>query len=259
MSEMPLIEMTAGDAQVTIDPGAGGRVVQITVAGVDLLVDDRSGGPLTWGCYPMAPWAGRVRHGRFVFAETPVQLPINLEPHAIHGTTFTDSWSVVDAGRDYCELTCDLAWPFGGRAHQHVYLDERGVTLMLGVLATSAPMPAVVGWHPCFRAPQWSSLEFGRMYARDVHHMAVANLVAPKPHPWDDCFVEPLGPLQFRQQQVTVTIDSDCDHWVVYDEQPHLLCIEPQSGPPDAFNIGGATRLAPGELLQRRMSIRWAA
>ncbi|MEY4176348.1 MAG: hypothetical protein RI900_3513, partial [Actinomycetota bacterium] len=45
--------------------------------------------------------------------------------------------------------------------------------------------------------------------------------------------------------------------WVVYDEQPGLLCVEPQSGPPDAFNIGGATRLEPGELLQRTMTIGW--
>jgi aldose 1-epimerase len=44
---------------------------------------------------------------------------------------------------------------------------------------------------------------------------------------------------------------------VVYDEQPGLLCVEPQSGPPDAFNIGGATRLEPGELLQRTMTIGW--
>lgn len=254
-----MIELEAGDARVTIDPDAGGRVAQISVAGVDLLVDDRSGGPLAWGCYPMAPWAGRVRHGTFRFDDAAVRLTINLEPHAIHGTTFTDPWSVADAGRDYCELTCDLRWQFGGRAHQHFHLDEHGLTLMLGVLAVTSAMPAVIGWHPCFRAPQWSAVEFGRMYERDPDHMAIPSLVPPKPGPWDDCFIEPLSPLQFRQRQLTVTVQSDCDHWVVYDEQPHLLCIEPQSGPPDAFTIGGATRLAPGELLQRRMTIRWAS
>ncbi|MEY4339935.1 MAG: hypothetical protein RLZ14_1785 [Actinomycetota bacterium] len=254
-----MIELEAGDARVTIDPDAGGRVAQITVGGVDLLVDERSGGPLTWGCYPMAPWAGRVREGRFRFDDTAVSLPINLAPHAIHGTAFTDSWSVADAGRDYCELACDLRWQFGGRTHQHLHLDEHGLTLMLSVLATTSAMPAVIGWHPCFRAPQWSDLGFARMYTRDQHHIAVPTLVPPKPRPWDDCFLEPLGPLRFRQQHLTVTVDSDCDHWVVYDEQPHLLCIEPQSGPPDAFTIGGAARLEPGALLQRRMTIRWAS
>ncbi len=254
-----MIEMEAGDALATIDPDAGGRVAQLTVAGVDLLIDERSGGPLTWGCYPMAPWAGRVRHGRFHFDERIERLAINLEPHAIHGTTFTDTWSVVDAGRDYCEMTCDLRWQFGGRAHQHLHLDERGLTMLLSVIATSAAMPAVVGWHPCFRAPEWRQLEFGRMYVRDREHIAVPTLTTPKPLPWDDCFVDPVGTLRFGLQHVTVTVDSDCDHWVVYDEQPNLLCVEPQSGPPDAFNIGGATRLEPGEFLQRRMSIRWAA
>ena len=36
---------------------------------------------------------------------------------------------------------------------------------------------------------------------------------------------------------VHVTISSACDHWVVYDEPPHATCVEPQTGPPDAFNI----------------------
>jgi len=34
--------------------------------------------------------------------------------------------------------------------------------------------------------------------------------------------------------------------------------VEPQSGPPDAFNIGGATRLEPGAILQRTMTLTWA-
>jgi aldose 1-epimerase len=44
---------------------------------------------------------------------------------------------------------------------------------------------------------------------------------------------------------------------VVYDEPADITCVEPQSGPPDAFTIGGSTRLEPGELLQRRFSLRW--
>ncbi len=252
-----MIELEAGTAYLTIDAEAGGRLVQLEVAGTKLLKDDRSGGDLTWGSYPMAPWAGRVRHGRFTFDGVEHQLPINLLPHAIHGTTFTMPWEVVDAGRDYCELRCPLTWSFGGTAHQHIALDERGLTCMLSVYAQQQAMPAVVGWHPNFVKPLRTQLDFERMYVRDHEFIAIDQLVEPREHPWDDCFVRPVGPLRMWFPEVTVTVDSDCDHWVVFDMLDDSTAVEPQSGPPDAFTIGGATRLEPGELLQRRMTLAW--
>jgi aldose 1-epimerase len=253
----PRIELEAGDAYVTISPSDGGRIAQIEVGELSLLKDDRSGGPMTWGSYPMVPWAGRVRNGRFGFDNTSHQLPINLAPHAIHGTGFVSDWQVVDAGRDYCELRCDLAWHFGGTAHQHLSLDEHGLACVLSVYALQQPMPAVIGWHPCLRKPLQADLSFDRMYVRDADHIAIDTLVEPKPHPWDDCFAGPISPLRLHYPGLTLTLASDCDHWVVYDEPDDVTCVEPQSGPPDAFNIGGATRLEPGELLQRHMTFRW--
>ena len=29
---------------------------------------------------------------------------------------------------------------------------------------------------------------------------------------------------------------SSADHWVVYDEPSHALCVEPQTGPPNDVN-----------------------
>jgi aldose 1-epimerase len=252
-----MIEMEAGDAFVTVAPTDGGRIAQIQVGELALLKDDRSGGPMTWGSYPMAPWAGRVRHGRFEFDGRTHQLPRNLEPHAIHGTVFTADWEVVDAGRDYCELRTPLTWAFGGTAHQHLALDEHGLTCILSVYAVQQAMPAVIGWHPCFRKPLMADLEFEAMHVRDHEYIATAELVAPKPHPWDDCFVRPVTPLRLHHPGLTLTIDSDCGTWVVYDEPDDITCVEPQSAPPDAFTIGGAVRLEPGELLQRRMTLRW--
>lgn len=252
-----MIELEAGDAFVTIEPTEGGRIGQIEIGELPLLKDDRTGGPLTWGCYPMAPWAGRVRDGRFEFDDAARQLPINLAPHAIHGTTFTTDWQVVEAGRDYCELHCNLAWQFGGTAHQHIQLDEHGLMCMLSVTALQQPLPAVVGWHPCFRKPLQADLQFERMYVRDASSITIAQMATPKPHPWDDCFVRPTAPLRLHYPGLTLTLTSDCDHWVVFDEPDDVTCVEPQSGPPDAFTIGGAVRLEPGEFLQRQMTLRW--
>jgi aldose 1-epimerase len=60
-----------------------------------------------------------------------------------------------------------------------------------------------------------------------------------------------------RAPGLTVTVASDCDHWVIYDQPEHATCVEPQSGPPDAANLGLATVLQPGEFLQRSMTISW--
>ena len=50
-----------------VDPAAGSP--RSRSSGVELLIGRRSarpfGDPMRWGCYPMVPWAGRVRDGRF--------------------------------------------------------------------------------------------------------------------------------------------------------------------------------------------------
>lgn len=266
MAREPVIELEAGDVQVEVLPHAGGRVGRLRVGDLDLLRSDPAPTTLLWGCYPMVPWAGRVRHGEFSFDDATYRLPLDAPPHAIHGTGHLAAWEVVDAGRDHCELRCTLDWPFGGTAHQHVVLRPDGLTLLLSVLAAER-MPAVVGWHPCFHPPQSADLRFGRMYRRDGEGIAVADLVPPPPHPWDDCFVQPLGPptLTFARpggrpdERLVVVLDSDCDHWVVFDELPDAVCVEPQSAPPDAFNLGTAHVLEPGDLLQRRFDLRWGS
>ncbi len=56
-------------------------------------------GPLLWGCYPMAPWAGRLREGVLRWRGEEHRLPTDiLPPHAIHGTLLETAWDVVDAG-----------------------------------------------------------------------------------------------------------------------------------------------------------------
>jgi aldose 1-epimerase len=44
---------------------------------------------------------------------------------------------------------------------------------------------------------------------------------------------------------------------VVYDEPAHATCVEPQSGPPDAFNLGRARDLEPGASLSARFLWEW--
>ncbi len=260
-----MIELEAGEALVEVSQADGGRVARLRVGGRDLLVQgDSSDDPLLWGSYPMAPWAGRLRHGRFEFDGLPYEVTINMAPHAIHGTTFTRRWEVIDAGLDHAELECPLDWSFGGRAHQHLQLTPEALVCVLTVVAGGEPMPATIGWHPWFVKPTSDRLSFEAMYLRDDEYVPTGRLVDPPRRPWDDCFVGPHHPLQLRyaselgKPELVITVTSDCDHWVVYDQPEHATCVEPQSGPPDSFNVGGATVLAPGEMLQRTMTISWA-
>ena len=85
-------DLEAGDVRVTIDPQIGGRIARLEVAGLSLLVP-RSDDAIRWGSYPMAPWAGRVRRGRFHFEGRDYSLPITMVPHAIHGTTLARPWT----------------------------------------------------------------------------------------------------------------------------------------------------------------------
>ncbi len=237
------ILLAADDVRVEVAPAAGGRIAQITVGGVDLLVGHASRPeaevPTGWGSYPMVPWAGRVRHGEFEFRGEAHRLAINFEGHAIHGVGFVMPWDVVSFDADSVELALrlptDERWPFGGSAHQRIVLRDRALRLEVGVTAGDLAFPASVGWHPWFRKPQRLDFHPTAMYARDDEGVALDELVAVPPPPWDDCF-ENDRPVVLELDGRIVRLTSDCPNWVVYTERPYASCVEPQTSPPDAFN-----------------------
>jgi aldose 1-epimerase len=154
-----------------------------------------------------------------------------------------------------CELGDD--WPFGGTAEQVLTLQEGRLECVLCVTAGNAAMPCTLGWHPWFVKPVSDSLHFEHMAQRLPSGIPSGHFVAPKRRPWDDCFCGPTGPLQLRYPQLTITIESDCDFWTVYDEPEHATCVEPQSGPPDEFNQVPLV-LNAGESLRRIMVVSWS-
>jgi aldose 1-epimerase len=252
-----MISIGSGDTTVRIDPDSGGRLAALDIAGQALLLGpapDR--GPMKWGSFPMVPWAGRIRRGQFSFGGRQHQLSPDLPPHAIHGTAYREAWDVEDVDDDAVSMSCDLAWELGGRAWQRIRVEESRLTCELGVVAGEDPMPAELGWHPWFVKPEALSFRPVSMYARDDEGIPTGELVSPPPGPWDDCFIN-TEPVELQYTGLTVTVSSDCDHWVVYDEPRDATCVEPQSGPPDAFNLRPRP-LEPGEQLARTMTITWA-
>lgn len=236
-----MLDMQAGDARLRIDPRRGGRMVALEIDGLDLLVPEHPD-PLRFGAYPMAPFAGRVRNGRFRFRGHEHRLPRSLPPHAIHGTTFDRPWN--DRGDGTLSIDLGPDWPFAGHAVQRVRLERDGLHWQLEVHSDEEPFPASIGWHPCFvrRLARGEPLELdfraGAMYVRDRRGIPTGERVTPPPGPWDDCFTDLRSPPLLRWPgALSLRMASTADHWVVYDEPADAICVEPQTGPPDALNI----------------------
>ena len=254
-----VLTLRRGTIEVDLAPEAGGRVAQIRVDEIEQLIGPEDGWPATiaWGCYPMVPWAGRIRAGRFLFEGREWQLPRNLGDHAIHGVGFALSWQVEHHDEGSARLSLplpeDANWPFGGMARQHIEIVENTVRMLLSVQAGARPMPAEIGWHPWFRKPDRLDFAPSRMYPRDADGIAVLPLSAPGAGPWDDCFVHD-GDVVLHRGARALRVSSACSHRVVYDETAHATCVEPQTGPPDAFNLAQRV-LQPGEVLEMAMTL----
>lgn len=249
-------ELSIGNDRLRVDvaPDAGGRVAQLAIDGVPLLIGQEAAhepSPLAWGSYPMVPWAGRIRRGRFRFDGADYELPVNFGAHAIHGVGFDTPWTVTAQAPDEIALELplpsDTRWPFGGTASQRITVAGDTIRFGLAAAAGDRPMPASLGWHPWFRKPEQLQFRPSAMYRRDDDYIAVDELVAVPPGPWDDCFVND-EPVALTIDGVDLQMTSDCRDWVVYDMPAHATCIEPQSGPPDAFTLR-PNRIEPGQHL----------
>jgi aldose 1-epimerase len=261
------VTLRVGDAALTVDPGEGGRFASLVVDGHELLVTEGYG-PIEWGCYPMAPFAGRIRDGRFTFRERDYQLEINMPPNAIHGTVFTRPWEVMAQTAERADLATDLGsgWPFRGRVTQTVVLRPYGLDASLA-LEADEPMPAWFGWHPWFRREVSgvnAELEFSadRMYERGPDDLPTGDLVPPSPRPWDNAFVGVRAPIRLTWPGVlSLELSSTAGVWVAYDERPYAICIEPQTAPPDAVNLAtvDVPIAEPGHPLTMTMAWRWSS
>lgn len=237
------ITLTAGDAEVDVLPGNGGRVGGLRVGGSELLRQGER-----FGCFPMVPWCGRIRDGRFLDGAVVRQMPLNAPPHAIHGTVRDGAWKVARVVGDEAVITYDLVepWPYSGRVTQVVRLAEDSLTLTMSVETYETSFPAQIGWHPWFNrnlggeGAQDVRLDFSPAWQeeRGDDHLPTGKRIAPLPGPWDDCFGMPDG------VDVTLTWPgrlelkvSSREEWVVvYDEQEAAVCVEPQTGPPNGLN-----------------------
>jgi aldose 1-epimerase len=264
------IRLQAGETTAAVDPAAGGRLTSLVIGGQEIVVQHGSD-TFHWGSFPMAPWVGRLRHGRLDVDGRTVQLPVNAGPHALHGLVTEQTWTVTRADEHSAELFVELGhgedpWPWPCRVQQSVSLAEDRLDFRLSV-TSEQPMPADIGWHPWFlrdltTATGTVSAQLdvcsAQIYLNDADGIPNGELGHAPPPPWDFCFVGLTRPPAVRWPGLLeLTVDSDCDHWVLYDREPAGLCLEPWTGPPNSLNWPRANIVTPDDPLEATMLWSW--
>ena len=275
-----------GADSVEIDPDRGGRLASLLIDGRERLLREPGGASvepaLAWGCYLMAPFAGRLFDGKVNWDGRSVQLRRNNGPHAIHGVAFDTPWSVTDEGPDFVALATALdrdRWPFGGEVRQKFTL-SRGKLAIFAEIEAVLAMPAALGWHP------WFVRESGDMRVRvasDRILVTGSDLIPTgetaavdaahdlrESRPVDDLALDNVytsakSPAVLCWPDVELSIDfgTPIDTVVVYTH-PMAVCVEPQTAWPDAIRLAqqgcadtGLAALEAGQRLVATTTWTW--
>ncbi len=231
------------DFQIRIDDDQGANIASVMWREMEFALPFR-GSPLNHGWYSLAPWAGRIPDGQIQSPDGKVhQLPTNVAPpHAIHGFGFVSSWQEIGPGRSLLHLPK----PYGSATvEQKVEVLDDAIRWSLEYDPGDCDLPAWFGFHPWFprelERGGFLELEFSaeKMLLRDSEGIATSELVKPGPQPWDDAFTQIRGtPTLIWEDAARIEIESDAPWWVVYTEDSDAICVEPQTAPPNAANLG---------------------
>jgi aldose 1-epimerase len=279
-----VIELRSGNAFAAIDPERGGRLSSLCIGDRELLVGppDDADRSIRWGCYLMAPWPGRLAHGRFPWEGRTIQVPKTHGRHAIHGLVWNRPWRVEAAEDATATLSCELprdSWPMGGLVRQVLTLTPDSLRQDATIEAGDA-MPAALGWHPWFRRNEGVAL---RVDATDYletrgmlptgRSLAAAGKMDLRGGPLlgrrriDDTYVGVKSPLVVEWPDLSVRLETS--PWlstvVVYTPW-NAVCIEPQSAipnvlalPPEQARAAGVQMLAAGAAMHGTLMIEWSS
>ncbi len=138
-----------------------------------------------------------------------------------------------------------------------------GVSVEMAVTAQAVDLPLTFGWHPWFvrhleGVEGHADFRADVMYQRGDDGLPTGALVPVPEGPWDDCMTGLHGTSAVVWPGIgRIEVASDLDHMVVFTDHTHGICIEPQSGPPDAVNLPDPDVLPARQTITGRMDLRW--
>jgi aldose 1-epimerase len=234
-------ELANERVRATIDPERGARLTSLVIDGLELLshAEDPTVDPdIADGCFPMVPWAGRVRDGLLPTDDGIRELPLSPDGNALHGLGHVAAWDTVGEG-EY-RLAIGDPWPTRGRAGLTYRLLDDGIRVELS-WDDGSTSPCSIGLHPWFAKRLASgedavlSLEAEAMVERGDDGLPTGQLVPATDGPWDDCFRVASSPVLTWPGAMQLNLTSSASWWIVYSEPESTICVEPQTAPPDAF------------------------
>jgi aldose 1-epimerase len=277
-----VIALQRGGTALLIDVRRGGRLGSFEVDGRELLVgapdaDDRS---IRWGCFLMAPWAGRIENGILDWDGLRHHLSLTDGHHALHGLVFDRPWQVETATPTEAVLSCRIGppdWPSTATCRQRFVLGDDHL-LATAELSAEGPMPAAIGWHPWFRRDGDTRIRLDAaetLETRDLiptgRRLPVDSVTDLRQGPaigtrsLDHVYPDAQPPARIRWATVGLQLDWEgAIRAVVVHTTPASFCIEPQTAWPNAPALAadgieetGLVRLETGGVLAAAMRWRW--
>lgn len=264
------------DLTVGLAPDCGGALTRFEVgfapAAFEILRPARASRSHTYcslgtSCFPLIPFGGRLRDGRFALEGRSFQMTLNAPPeqHSSHGDGWTRSWALTHLGRRNAVMTllADDRAPFRYQCTQSITVEPDRLSIELSACNLSDyRIPMGFGLHPYFsdrahasvRAnlpSRWrwdaemmpTSLEVNPSASELLRGQAAAQLpVAMEYADWDGrAFID----WPERGLSVELTTTPPLRHAVVWaPDGEEFFCFEPMSHATDGFN----RRLADGSL-----------
>ena len=181
-----------GSLELELLPSSGGAIGRLdhTSGGRRTPVLRPSPNPLQnileAACFPLIPFANRIRGGCFRFRGREVCLAPNLrgDPSPLHGQGWLSEWRVESSSESEAILAFDHSageWPWTYEARQHVRLGEDWLHLRLTCRNASGElMPCGLGFHPYFSCGAETRLqtEVEEVWSVDENVLPVARLPA---------------------------------------------------------------------------------
>jgi aldose 1-epimerase len=186
------ITLRAGALQVQLLPAVGGCIVrfdriaegrrQPLLRGTDAALSDAGDA----ACFPLVPFANRIRGGTFTCDGRDITLRPNLtgDPSPLHGQGWRAEWAVTEASGDHALLSFHHPadeWPWEYLATQRIGLDANGLSLELSCRNLSSErMPCGLGLHPYYPCTAETLLDapVGSAWTIDERVLPVENVPA---------------------------------------------------------------------------------
>ena len=196
-TESSLLTLVSGSLELQLVPPLGGSIARLdycTAEGERIPclrgVEGKATNPLDCACFPLVPFANRVRGGRFVLRGREVVLQPNLQgdPSPLHGQGWLAPWEVASASAADAELVFRHKpdeWPWAYEARQHFALNPEGLSVRLSCANQAGePMPCGLGLHPYFPCTEESRIdaEVGCAWTIDEQVLPTEKVLAEGRH-----------------------------------------------------------------------------